>query len=219
MPETSVPEFRKHSFHCPYCKIHARQEWDFVVSEFHEEIHGYGKNRLRFEDREVWFSTCHNCENPAFWFGDKIVFPNTGIYPPANTDMPDDVKEIYDESGAIAVLSPRAACALLRLSLEMLLKQLGERDSINDAIANLVSNRLPLEIQEAMDTLRVTGNQAVHVGKISFDGDTDVEGLFSLLNAIVYDRITLPRERKKMYNNLPISAKNQIAKRDSSTKQ
>ena len=219
MTETTTPMFESDSFRCPHCGVHAHQEWEYIESENLEYWTPLQNSHLKFDGKDVLFSLCARCHNPALWVSGKMVFPNTGAYPPASADMPKAVIEIYDEAGRIANLSPRAACALLRLSLEMLLKQLGERDSINDAIANLVTKGLPLEIQQAMDTLRVAGNQAVHFGKISFDGDTDVEGLFGLLNAIVYDHITLPRERKEMYNKLPQGAKKQIAKRDSCTRQ
>ncbi|MDE0196869.1 MAG: DUF4145 domain-containing protein [Caldilineaceae bacterium] len=218
MDEDTTPLFESDSFVCPHCGVHAHQGWEHIDSEFLLEWDPQDNGHLKFDGEIMQFSLCARCHKPAFWVLGKMVYPDTGAYPPASDDFPEEVSEIYNEAGKIAVLSPRAACALLRLCLEMLLKRLGQKDNINDSIADLVKKGLPSEIQRAMDTLRVTGNQAVHGGKISFDGDTDVEGLFSLLNAIVYDRITLPKERMKMYDSLPSGAKNQIATRDGRTK-
>ena len=47
-----------------------------------------------------------------------MIFPSGSTIPMAHTDMPESVKEIYDEAREIAGQSPRAAAALLRLALE-----------------------------------------------------------------------------------------------------
>ena len=193
--------------------------WERIESEYLDNLYEPGHTHLRVDGVDLLYSICAHCEKPALWLSNKMVFPNTGAYPLANSDMPDTVREVYDEAGAIAHLSPRAACALLRLALQMLLVQLGESGDINRAIETLTKNGLAPEIKEAMHILRVIGNHAIHPGEISFDSDTDTDGLFNLLNAIVHDRITIPRERAEMYNALPKSDREYIAKRDSKPKQ
>ena len=71
----------------------------------------------------VCVSLCAKCENATLWLDEKIIYPTARMGPPANSDLPDNVKEIYEEASAIARLSTRAACALLRLAIEMLLKR------------------------------------------------------------------------------------------------
>ena len=115
------------------------------------------------------------------------------------------------------MLSPRAACALLRLAIEMLLKHLGETGSINDGIKNLVKKGIDPGVQEALDIVRVIGNNAVHPGQIVFDDITDVQTLFQLINIIADVLITIPKKRRALYDNLPEEAKKAIEKRDSNT--
>lgn len=214
MSETFASMFKSDSFHCPYCKVYAHQEWESIEPEFLQERYGYKDTRLRIDEEELSLSICAHCEQPAFWLPERMIFPNTGAYPPPNIDMPENVKEVYDEAGTISLLSPRSACALLRLALQMLLLQLGESGDINRAIEKLDKKGLNPEIKDAMHILRVTGNHAIHPGKISFENDTDTAKLFTLLNTIVYDLITAPRERREMYSNLPKRDRDFIAKRE-----
>ena len=160
-------------------------------------------------------SLCSHCKAPTLWIAEKICYPLTGMFPPANNDLPDNVKAVYDEASAIANQSPRAACALLRLAIELLLKELGETGSINDGIKNLVENGLNPMVQQSLDILRVTGNNAVHPGEIVFDDTTNVHTLFQLINIIADSMITQPKQIQKAYNNLPENARKAIEKRDS----
>ena len=162
-------------------------------------------------------SRCSRCQNPIFWLDGKIIFPLMHTSPPANSDLPDDVQGIYKEAASIANLSPRAACALLRLAIEILLKHLGETSTINESIKNLVKKGLDVRIQQALDIVRVTGNNAVHPGEIDFNDSTDVQTLFGLINLIADALITQPKQVATMYNQLPETAREGIKKRDGRT--
>ena len=71
-------------------------------------------------------------------------------------DMPESVKQLYNEAGLIYNKSPRAACALLRLAIERLCNELGEVDrDINNNIGALVKKGLSKDIQQALDVVRV----------------------------------------------------------------
>ena len=140
--------------------------------------------------------------------------------PPANSDLPDNVKEMYEEASAIAGLSARAACALLRVAIEMLLKDLGhlkENSNINDSIGELVGAGVDKRVQQALDVVRVTGNNAVHPGTIDFDDSTDVSSLFELINYIADTLITQPKKTSEMFDDLPEGDKKRIKRRDSKT--
>ena len=205
------------AFRCPHCNAFAYQEFEGIWTNFFSTRIAPGARALEFQDGRVMFSMCAHCKRPAIWVSDKMVFPSTPEYPVAHEDMPDNIKVIYDEAGSIVALSPRAACALLRLALQMLLKQLGESGDINRAIDNLEKKGLDPGTKEAMHILRVTGNHAIHPGKISFDGDTDTGELFKLLNAIVMELITLPRTRAELFDSLPESDRKFIEKKESRT--
>ena len=94
--------------------------------------------------------------------------------------------------------------------------QLGEKGKdLNTDIGNLVKKGLPVQIQQALDIVRVIGNNAVHPGQIDLKDNQDTATiLFQLVNRIVDDRITQPRLTQALFDNLPQSAKGQIQKRD-----
>jgi hypothetical protein len=81
-----------------------------------------------------------------------MVLPVDVGGPRPHLEMPTDVREDYEEARSIVNRSPRGACALLRLSVQKLCKDLGEKgENINDDIAALVDKGLPVEVQEALD--------------------------------------------------------------------
>ena len=135
----------------------------------------------------------------------------------ANADMPIPVKQLYDEAALIYNKSPRAACALLRLAIDRLCNELGEKDrDINKNIGELVKKGLPQTVQQALDVVRVVGNKAVHPGQIAFDVDDSETAikLMHLLNIITERMVSEPKEINALFQNLPKSAKDSIEKRD-----
>ena len=226
MSEYYPPEHESEKFNCPHCKIYAHQRWSTMYIEGnygHEVYHSMTDNiefinaseEVNIDGKPVKVSLCSYCEAPTLWVSEKMIFPITGVAPPANNDLPDSVEEIYNEASTIATQSPRAACALLRLAIEMLLKELGETGSINEGIKNLVKKGVDPIVQQSLDIVRITGNSAVHPGKIAFDDTTDVHTLFQFINVIANTLITLPKQTQEIYDNLPEDARKAIGKRDS----
>jgi hypothetical protein len=130
--------------------------------------------------------------------------------------MPVDIRHDYEEARNVVQQSPRAAAALLRLCVQKLCKHLGEPGkNINDDIGSLVKKGLPVEIQQALDIVRVIGNNAVHPGEITPDDVAGVSSsLFELVNYIVEDRIARPKKLASMFTTLPGPALAGIAARD-----
>jgi hypothetical protein len=146
-----------------------------------------------------------------------MVYPSqTKKGPASHPASPADIAKDYEEARSIAAQSPRGAAALLRLIVQKLCAELGEDASnLNGAIGNLVRKGLPAEIQQALDVVRVVGNNAVHPGQIASSDVEDVaDQLFELVNLIVEDRIARPARIKALYDKLPDGAKAAIAKRD-----
>lgn len=211
------PEYQKSAFHCAHCDVYAEQLWEFYYKTDYGYIEQDGE--LRPGSKTVGtFSLCSHCDQLTFWISNKIAYPTTRMFSPPNSDLPDEVREVYEEAANIANQSPRAACALLRLAIEMLLKDLGESCSINESIGKLVKKGLERRIQQALDIVRVTGNEAVHPGVIDFSDETDVGMLFELINVIAESLISQPKRIQNLYNNLPEKARAAIEKRDGRTK-
>ncbi len=225
MSEYYPPKHGSRSFNCPFCHVYANHQWypialyDPIQQQLQQQLKTgiYIPEQYSLKIAEVKISFCINCNEALFWLAENIIYPPIGTAPSANSDLPDTVKELYDEAASIANQSPRAASALLRLAVEMLLKHLGETGSINDAIKNLVANGLDPKIQQSLDILRVTGNNAVHPGVVDFSDITDVQVLFQLINIIADTLITQPKQIQKTYENLPEDARKAIEKRDGQT--
>ncbi len=208
------PATDKKSFTCPHCGVvslmhfHCISYIDKDLLGFHERKHG--------GNSWVQVATCHNCCKHIIWVDNIYAYPDIVAEEP-NPDMPDEVKQLYDEAGLIYNNSPRAACALLRLAIDRLCNELGETDrDINKNIGELVKKGLPASVQQALDVVRVVGNKAVHPGQIAFDVDDvgTATMLMRLLNIIVSRMISEPKEIAGLYDQLPESVKQSITKRD-----
>ena len=93
---------------------------------------------------------------------------------------------------------------------------LGEKgENINDDIASLVKRGLDVDIQRALDVVRVIGNSAVHPGTIDLKDDkATAVRLFELVNIIVERQIATPKRIAALFDGLPQSSKTAIKKRD-----
>ncbi len=219
MSEYSPPEYRSDGFNCPYCSAYAKQTWWYIIPTEDKSCSRQIIKAISItQNVYVEVSFCSRCQQPTFWLSDpdmpKIMYPATRTSPPANDDLDDSIKKIYNEAADIANKSPRAACALLRLAIQMLLEQLGEKGHINEGIKNLVQKGLAPQIQQALDIVRVTGNHAVHPGQIDFDDTTNVQTLFGLINIISDALITRPKQIEEMFNGLPENDRRAITNRD-----
>ncbi|MCJ0973829.1 DUF4145 domain-containing protein [Pseudomonas sp. PS1] len=160
---------------------------------------------LRRELMNLNISECYNCNDIAIWVHDQLVWPNSKIDIQPNQDLPLHVKSLFEEAREIVALSPKGAAALLRLSIQHLCKELGESGkSIDKDIASLVAKGLNPLVQQALDVVRVIGNEAVHPGEIDLDDNRDTSlQLFNLINLICNQMITQPKEVKALYDRLP----------------
>lgn len=131
--------------------------------------------------------------------------------------MPEGVLKLYQEAASIVAQSPRGAAALLRLAVERLCQELGKTGKIDKMIGDLVKDGLQTTVQQALDAVRVIGNNAVHPGKIDFDDSPEVAmTLFPLLNLIVTRMIAEPKEVAEIFQMLPEGARAAIGRRDQS---
>lgn len=158
---------------------------------------------------------CVVCQGICLYYNGQRVYPDRGTAPEPSPDMPLDVKADYEEAASIMTKSPRAAAALLRLALQKLCVNLGEKGKkIDDDIGSLVQKGLSPEIQKALDVVRVFGNNAIHPGEINADDPATVESLFNILNVIVERMISHPKQIQTLYGKLPKGAVDGITKRD-----
>jgi hypothetical protein len=147
----------------------------------------------------------------------RILYPTSAGVPLPSNDMPSEIAKDYIEARAIFEASARSSAALLRLAIQKLCKHLGQSGkNINDDISALVKKGLPQEIQQALDFVRVIGNNAVHPGEIDIRDNPDVAlAMFEMVNYIVDVMITRPRIANEFYDKLPQNIRKAIVNRDS----
>ncbi|MFC3904854.1 DUF4145 domain-containing protein [Clostridium disporicum] len=222
------PKYKESAFTCPWCGAYAQQSWgeNFIIKDEENDCNLISEER--FSDLSPWekkenivisslhISLCRACNKYHIWEGSKLIYPIISPIPMPLEDMPQVVKDLYLEARDVYPISHKSACALLRLAVQHLCKELGEKgNNINDDIGSLVSKGLPERIQKALDIVRVAGNNAVHPGKME-ESDTKLyaEKMFRLINMIVEDRIVKPNEIDDLFDGLPEGTKKAIEKRD-----
>lgn len=208
-----APDKCKKNYTCPHCNT--LSQIDTSNHYFPSDVKS-NRNGILETINRLTIHRCQCCGKKIIWIDDNYVYPDI-IAEEANLDMPESVKQLYNEAGFIYNKSPRAACALLRLAIDRLCNELGETDrDINKNIGELVKKGLPQTVQQALDVVRVVGNKAVHPGQISFDVDDKGTAtmLMHLINIIVQRMISEPKEMDSLYQGLPESVKQSIEKRD-----
>lgn len=219
MSKFTPPQEDLGNFNCPHCGTYTTQHTSRILRTVTYVEMAKVKHASSITENRFNFRICHQCEKATFWFDGKLMYPNSGSAPLPNQDLPEDIKADYLEASSILGSSPRGAAALLRLCVQKLCKALGKPGKdINADIGSLVQDGLPIRIQQALDVVRVVGNEAVHPGTIDLnDKPETAASLFNLINMIANDRITQPREIEALYSALPEGKLEGIKKRDGNT--
>lgn len=213
------PKHAKGQFHCPHCGVYAKQFWAHITAQHTWRGQSSITGTSNFNEglsREWTISKCEHCGQKVIWLNNEIIYPKKMVVDLPNNDLSEDIKSDYLEAATIFNDSIRSSAALLRLALQKLCKQLGEKgENINDDIKNLVQKGLNPQIQKSLDILRITGNNAVHPGEINVEEKPElVLKLFELINFIAEKMITEPKEVNSFYTELPENAKKAINERD-----
>lgn len=205
-----VPALYKDAFHCPICGAYAHMDWTRLCG-------------VHTGDLVPCFAAgCARCGQQSFWIESgevyaRMLYPDETNISPPHPDMPDSVVSEYQEASEVFSRSPRAAAALLRLGLQKLLSELGEDGkNINEDIRSLAEKAvLPQRVVQVADTVRITGNNAVHPGEMrAEDVDYVASKMFDLLNFIVRAAITEPRELEELYERTPEGPRAAAERRD-----
>lgn len=213
------PQVDKSAFNCPFCGAFAKFSWGKVLANAEAQFVDTGYKTALCSHCGIWSVWVSKATSSAT--GSKVVIwrmvhPSKLTAPMPSSDLPEECSKDYEEARSVMSFSPRAAAALLRLCIQRLCRDLGGKgENLNDDIALLVKNGLDVRLQKALDIVRVTGNNAVHPGQMSLDDNPEIAGkLFTLVNLIVEEMITKPKELDTLYGALPPGAREGIKKRD-----
>jgi hypothetical protein len=209
------PSISADAFNCPNCGVYAQQyRWPARVEYTPRTNLGGDPPGTTIPG---WsFVLCEHCGEASVWLHDRMIYPDVEGGPAPNPDLPDDIRRDYVEAQSIVGRSPRGAAALLRLCIQKLCAYLGEKGKdLNADIANLVKKGLPPAVQQALDAVRVIGNEAVHPGQMDLRDDRQTaEALFQLVNLVAQRMISEPKAVQAVYEGLPQAARDAIDKRD-----
>jgi hypothetical protein len=225
----ALPSVTRNSFCCPHCGAFSHHDWFTQWAE--KKVDGKPPPLPKFSKMSIFQATgkqgvqpvgnlfvsqCFACGECAIWVHDRLVFPMPRTGPAPNADLPAQIRAIYEEARSILNLSPRAAAALLRVCVEMLAIHLKAQGSkLDHKIADLVSKGLNRSVQQALDAVRVIGNEAVHPGQMDLNDDPKTaEALFKLVNVIAEKMISEPKHVDEIYGLLPPEKRAAIEKRD-----
>ena len=202
-------------FNCPICGVESMCDIHYLSYEY------------AHHSTDTYMLVCRACSNGSVWkqqnrkdnfnYELRLVDPIVPDAPPPAVDMPEDVKKDYEEARMVSSYSPRASAALLRLALQKLCCHLGEPGKHIDTDIRALAKKPEFgeRLIKAADTLRITGNNAVHPGEMSEqDIDNVSNGLFGLLNLIVNAGISEPKKWDAMYNALPENPRKAAEKKD-----
>jgi hypothetical protein len=183
------------SCECPFCKSPNALEWFPIIRNLtayaHEQkFHPLYKTSilndqpvnkiLKFVSPNEYFcGVCHGCGRVVFYENCRMVYPCKQGIEPAK-DMPEDVLQIFEEAQSVMHLSPRSACALLRICLERIADHVAQQNGIHfekrerlyDKIKKL---NLPFAIQQICDACRLAGNENAHTGELDLSGEDTAE--------------------------------------------
>ncbi|PMQ03242.1 hypothetical protein DyAD56_21195 [Dyella sp. AD56] len=235
---TESPSTTRQAFNCPHCHVYAKQDW-FTPYADRIAINGGLPFQPNIKSTDVpmladawtqataqqayftYFSRCHHCTRVAIWVAQRLVFPaTTGLAIEPNPDLSVDIQSDFKEARDIAIASPRGAAALLRLAVQKLCSELGGTGKSIDAdIKAMVIKGLSPMVQQALDAVRVIGNEQVHGGVMDLRDDLPtVVSLFELMNLIAEQLITTPKQVQAVYDKLPKEKRDAIAIRDAAAK-
>lgn len=201
-------------FNCSHCFEYQSHTWGFIYGPIDpppriltsKEI---SKERHPFNERlsGVIKSTCNHCDNDTFWLRSRTseelqIYPSKVIdYPQPHVDMPENVQDIYLESGLVMHLSLGASAALARLALEKLLDHLEyNENTLFDKIKGLEKRQdISSTLKQKLHIVRKIGNTGAHVGTISFEEKPDIpKHLMTIINDIVDELITKPKTLEEL---------------------
>lgn len=158
-----------------------------------------------------YFENCEVCQSTRIYdalSGCKI-HPKTSDIAKPNKDMPQNIKDLYNEASSVFELSPRSSLAIIRLALDLLCIELEAKkeDSLFKKVEWLYEeNVINDELKVLAHGVRGFGNDAVHPRNIDEKIDPkDAMLVFELINIIVDEKITKVKRKNELVSRFKTS--------------
>jgi hypothetical protein len=204
------PTLNKEAFDCPRCGTYAQQYWS--SANIGEGTHTKGQG-FESDWREA---RCSHCKKPSVWRKDRMVYPRAQLGGKPHADMPDEVRDLYEEAAAVAAVSRRAGAALARATVERLIKHLDPGASAGANLAarieRIKQRGVSTPVGEMLDVVRATANELLHEkdepGELVVltlddeEGPQLVELFLEVTNDLVDELITKPATTRGLWDKL-----------------
>ncbi|MFP3766292.1 hypothetical protein [Prevotella intermedia] len=104
------------SFTCPHCNVLSLMTFgihhfdqDIITDEMNNPllVNNFGYESYTYSN-ELKIARCHSCGKKIIWIDNEYVYPNI-VAEEVNPDLPESVKQLYNEAGLIYNQSLRAA--------------------------------------------------------------------------------------------------------------
>ena len=201
MQKTVPPKYEASAFSCPNCGAYANQLW---YSPFIRDTQVINVRRVRI-------ARCVHCGEYSIWVDKNMLFPTTGNAPMPNSDLPEELLGEFQEARRIFKNSPRAACALLRLTIKKIIMHLGQPgENLIDDINRLVQQKgMPDRLRQALDMVRVIGDKPIKPGQIDDEDDQSMGlKLFAVIDLIADAMISQQNKLDEIYDITTTSNRN-----------
>ncbi len=205
---------------CPACERANTQDWYGQVNMTVSQLLDGLPPRLEIDTgrSRVWLARCNNLhcgqlsywlrtrdlQDEYLWLDPRFVAFHYDLRQPPDEGLNEDEADLYRQATTVASASPRAACALLRVLLEIFLRReitsrghdVGRKrlvELIEFAVEHL---NLSATLRNGLSAIRVQGNQAVHDAYgISQPANEDtVHWLFVAIEDLVDDLYVKPQK-------------------------
>jgi hypothetical protein len=227
----------KRVLQCPYCQT--RKTFQEQGKHWYRELlespyTSYFEEEMptKWVETTAWLLSCDGCSKPLLelvtecctlvtpeeWMKEeldrKVVFPAVRLAPQPVAGMPEEIARQFQEAAEVLPVSPPASAALLRLALERLCLHLGlPGKDLQERIGALVKKGLQPELEQGLEVVRVRGAHAVQAGQLDLRDDQQIcLTLFTLLNLLVEELISIPTQMKRLQELLPEDMRRNMGK-------
>lgn len=217
-PIRDEPAVDSDAFVCPTCQAYATMNWNHLQFEtgshprFLEEPRP-GAHFNSYNKVISWqVARCSRCKMAQIWRDGQMIWPRKSTMPAPHNELDGRARELYDEASAVVDISPRAAAALVRASLEQFLRaHFNEpRGRLQDMISRLKAT-VSESTWKMLDLIRVLGNASLHdnddeaevVQMYMDDTAQTAEWLFTVINMLTEELVAIPRKVDKYHSAIP----------------
>ena len=200
---------------CPHCgtRVHFKRPLESPGGPIFATDISQGAEEL--PDIRLVYAECPSCGNLTISLqaNDKthLLWPRTGQYRAVPDNLPETIREDFEQACAVLESSPKASAALSRRCLQhVLLDKAGvKKGNLSDQIDEVLAQPLPSELSKIIDLVRQTGNLAAHPIKSQRTGEiVDVEPqeaecnieVLEMLFDYYYEQPRRMEERRKQLN-------------------